>query len=99
MILDPMIAFELAGLVVSPASFSFEGCAGLAGAEPQEWGRDQLQNVMFVGLDVHKATIRWRLRKVTGAAKCGTGARFRTAPYPQACRQARGRWASASFLR
>ena len=29
----------------------------MAGAEPQEWGRDQMQGSTFIGLDVHKATI------------------------------------------
>ena len=34
-----------------------EDCAGLAGAEPQTWGTDLMSNMVFVGLDVHKATI------------------------------------------
>jgi hypothetical protein len=34
-----------------------EDCAGLAGAEPQTWGTDVMNNIVFVGLDVHKATI------------------------------------------
>ena len=29
----------------------------MAGAELQEWGTDQLQHTIFIGLDVHKATI------------------------------------------
>ena len=52
-----MIAVRPAGLVVSPAALSFEDCARRAGAEPQEWRRDRVQNIIFVGLDVHKATI------------------------------------------
>jgi len=34
-----------------------EDCAGLAGAEPQTWGTGLMNNIVFVGLDVHKATI------------------------------------------
>jgi hypothetical protein len=34
-----------------------EDCAGLAGAEPQTWGTGLMNNTIFVGLDVHKATI------------------------------------------
>jgi hypothetical protein len=34
-----------------------EDCAGLAGAEPQTWGMWLTNNILFVGLDVHKATI------------------------------------------
>ncbi len=34
-----------------------EDCAGLAGAEPQTWGTGLMTNIVFVGLDVHKATI------------------------------------------
>jgi len=34
-----------------------EGCAGLAGAEPQTWGTGLMNNIVFVGLDVHKATV------------------------------------------
>jgi len=34
-----------------------EGCAGLAGAEPQTWGTGLMTNILFVGLDVHKTTI------------------------------------------
>lgn len=34
-----------------------EDCAGLAGAEPQTWGTGLMTNMVFVGLDVHKATI------------------------------------------
>lgn len=30
---------------------------GLAGAEPQEWGRDHRQVSTFIGLDGHRATI------------------------------------------
>ena len=40
-----------------PRHSPFEGCSGLAGAEPQEWERDHIQDSIFVGLDVHKATI------------------------------------------
>ena len=29
----------------------------MAGAEPHEWERDQMQSSMFIGLDVHKVTI------------------------------------------
>ena len=47
--------------MASPAAFSFEGCARWAGAEPQEWGRDQVQNGLFVGLDVHIEDGRQRL--------------------------------------
>ena len=32
-------------------------CAGLAGAEPQTWGTGLMNNIVFVGLNVHKATI------------------------------------------
>ncbi len=34
-----------------------EDCAGLAGAEPQTWGTGLMTDIVFVGLDVHKATI------------------------------------------
>jgi transposase len=34
-----------------------EGCAGLAGAEPQTWGTGLMNDILYVGLDVHKATI------------------------------------------
>ena len=34
-----------------------EDCAGQAGAEPQTWGTGLMNNIVFVGLDVHKATI------------------------------------------
>ena len=34
-----------------------EDCAGLAGAEPQTWGTGLMNNIIFVGLDVHKETI------------------------------------------
>jgi glycosyl transferase family 25 len=37
-----------------------EDCAGLAGAEPQTWGTGLMNNIVFVGLDVHKATITTR---------------------------------------
>ncbi len=30
---------------------------GLAGAEPQTWGTGLMNNIVFVGLDVHNATI------------------------------------------
>jgi len=36
----------------------------LAGAEPQEWGRDQMQDGTFIGLDVHKATISIAVARV-----------------------------------
>ena len=29
----------------------------MAGAEPQTWGTGLMNNIVFVGLDVHKATI------------------------------------------
>jgi hypothetical protein len=34
-----------------------EGCAGLAGAEPQTRGTSLMNDTIFVGLDVHKETI------------------------------------------
>ena len=34
-----------------------EDCAGPAGAAPQTWGTCLINNIVFVGLDVHKATI------------------------------------------
>jgi len=42
--------------VVAPAAFCFEDCAGWVGAEPQDWGRDQMQDSRFIVLDVHEAT-------------------------------------------
>ena len=40
-----------------PRHALIEGCAGLAGAEPQTWGTGLMNDTIFVGLDVHKATI------------------------------------------
>ena len=41
-----------------PQHVSCEGCAGRAGAEPQTWGTDLMNDIiLFVGLDVHKATV------------------------------------------
>jgi len=34
-----------------------EDCAGPASAEPQTWGMGLMNNILFVELDVHKATI------------------------------------------
>ena len=34
---------------------AFEGCAGLAGAEPHAWRMGLMEDISFVGLDVHKA--------------------------------------------
>jgi hypothetical protein len=53
--LDPMFAGG-EGLAARPAHILIEGCAGLAGAEPQTWGTGLMDDSIFVGLDVHKAT-------------------------------------------
>jgi hypothetical protein len=34
-----------------------EDCVGWADAEPQTWGTDLVHDTIFVGMDVHKATI------------------------------------------
>jgi hypothetical protein len=34
-----------------------EGCTGLDGAEPQTWGTGLMYDILYVRLDVHKATI------------------------------------------
>ena len=41
----------------APRHGLIEGCAGLAGAEPQTWGTGLVDDIIFVGLDVHKATV------------------------------------------
>jgi hypothetical protein len=42
----------------------------LTGTEPQTWETGLLNDVIFVGLDVHKARSRFALLKVFGVAKC-----------------------------
>src|SRR4030081_314046 len=34
-----------------------EGCAGIAGTEPQAWRAGLMNDITYVGLDVHKATV------------------------------------------
>jgi len=53
-------------LVVSVAALCFEDCAERAEAEPHEWGRGGIGNTMFIGLDVHKATIQVALAQADG---------------------------------
>jgi hypothetical protein len=40
-----------------PRQALIEGCAVLAGAEPRAWGMGLMNTTIFVGLDVHKATV------------------------------------------
>ena len=52
----------------------------MAGAEPQAWGMGLMNTTIFVGLDVHKATVVWPSRKDCVAARYANWGHFRTAP-------------------